>query len=165
MVYNKNWFFYREMAEIINLPPWNIFNFMKRYYFQEKKGNIYVIDWRDQRHRKYLGNRAYLMLLIWENDNIIIAKNEVLYTAPRHLRRSDSFLNKMRYLGAYNLTDNDIKELNLLHPGFALKQLHQWIKISNYGKKRFNSISLYRLSSTWNTFFPTSILWISNKKV
>ena len=98
------------------------------------------------------------MLLIWENDNIIIAKNEVLYTAPRQLRRSDSFLNKMRYLGAYNLTDNDIKELNLLHPGFALKQLHQWIKISNYGKKRFNSISLYRLSSTWNTFFPTSIL-------
>ena len=74
MVYNKNWFFYRAMAEIINLPFWNIFNFMKRYYFQEKRGNGYIIGSRDQ--RQWLGNRAYLMPLIWENDNIMIAKNE-----------------------------------------------------------------------------------------
>ena len=66
--------FYRAMAEIINLPFWNIFNFMKRYYFQEKRGNGYIIGSRDQRQR--LGNRAYLMPLIWENDNIMIAKNE-----------------------------------------------------------------------------------------
>ena len=47
---------------------------MKRYYFQEKRGNGYIIGSRDQRQR--LGNRAYLMPLIWENDNIMIAKNE-----------------------------------------------------------------------------------------
>ena len=63
------------MAEIINLSFWNIFNFMKRYYFQEKRGNCYIIGSRDQRQR--LGKRAYLMPLIWENDNIMIAKNEV----------------------------------------------------------------------------------------
>ena len=40
----KNWLFYRAMAEIINLPSWNIFNFMKRYYFQEKRGNGFVIQ-------------------------------------------------------------------------------------------------------------------------
>ena len=33
----KTVFFYRALAEIINLPSWNIFNFMKKYYFQEKK--------------------------------------------------------------------------------------------------------------------------------
>ena len=60
------------MAQIIHLPSWNTFSFMKRYYFQEKRGNDYVIGSRDQRQR--LGNRAYLMLLIWENDNTIIAK-------------------------------------------------------------------------------------------
>ena len=60
------------MAEIINMPSFDIFHFMKRYYFQEKRGNGYVIGSRDQRQR--LGNRAYLMLLIWENDNIAIAK-------------------------------------------------------------------------------------------
>ena len=47
---------------------------MKRYYFQEKRGNGYIIGSRDQRQR--LGNRAYLMPLIWENDNNMIAKNE-----------------------------------------------------------------------------------------
>ena len=72
------------------------------------------------------------MRLIWENDNIIIAKNEVFYTAPRHFRGPNSFLNKIRYLGAYNLTNDDMKELNSIHPGFSLKQLHKWVKISNY---------------------------------
>ena len=118
------------MAEIINMPSFDIFHFMKRYYFQEKRGNGYVIGSRDQRQR--LGNRAYLMLLIWENDNISIAKNEVFYTLPRQLSGSDSFLNKMRYLGTYNLTDDDMKGLNSLHPGFSLKQFHKWVKISNY---------------------------------
>ena len=90
---------------------------MKRYYFQEKRANGYVIGSRDQRQR--LGNRAYLMPLIWEND-IIMAKNEGFYTAPRHLRGSNSFLNKMKYFGTYNLTNDDMKELNSLHPGFSL---------------------------------------------
>ena len=52
----KTDFFYRAMAEIINLPSWNIFNFMKRYYFQEKRGNGFVIGSRDRRQR--LQNRA-----------------------------------------------------------------------------------------------------------
>ena len=51
---------------------------------------------------------------------------------PRQLRGSHSFLNKMRYLGTYNLTDDDMKELNSMHPGFSLKQLHKWVKIGNY---------------------------------
>ena len=37
------------LAEIINLPSWNIYNLMKRYYFQEKRANGYVIGSRDQR--------------------------------------------------------------------------------------------------------------------
>ena len=61
------------------------------------------------------------MLLIWENDNLIIAKNEVFYTVPRHFRGPNSFLNKIRYLSAYNLTNDDMKELNSIHPGFSLK--------------------------------------------
>ena len=38
----------------------------------------------------------------------------------------------MKYLGAYNLTNDDMKELNSLHPGFSLKQFHKWVKTSNY---------------------------------
>ena len=72
------------------------------------------------------------MPLIWKNDNIIIAKNKVFHTVPRHFRGPNSFLNKIRYLGAYNLTNDDMKELNSIHPGFSLKQLHKWVKISNY---------------------------------
>ena len=46
--------------------------FYEKILLQEKRGNGYVIGSRDQRQR--LGNRAYLMSLIWENDNTIIAK-------------------------------------------------------------------------------------------
>ena len=38
----------------------------------------------------------------------------------------------MKYLGAYNLSNDDMKELNSMHPGFAVKQLHKWVKTSNY---------------------------------
>ena len=72
------------------------------------------------------------MSLIWNNDNIIIAKNEIFYTAPRSLRGKNSFLNKMKFLGGYNLTDDDVKQLNSLHPGFSLKQLNRWAKVSDY---------------------------------
>ena len=37
------------------------------------------------------------MSLIWDNDNIIIAKNEIFYTAPRSLRGKNSFLEKMNF--------------------------------------------------------------------
>ena len=118
------------MAEIIDENSFDLLKVMKKYYFQEKRGNGYVIGSRDQRQK--LGHRAYLMLLIWDNDNIIIAKNEIFYTAPRSLRGKNSFLNKMKFLGGYNLTDDDVKQLNSLHPGFSLKQLNRWAKVSDY---------------------------------
>ena len=105
------------MAEIFNENSFDSLKVMEKYYFQEKGGNGYVIGSRDQRQK--LGDRAYLMSLIWDNDNIIIAKNEIFYTAPRSLRGKNSFLNKMKLLGGYNLTDDDVKELNWLHPGFS----------------------------------------------
>ena len=117
------------MAEIIDENSFDLLKVMKKYYFQEKRGNGYVIGSRDQRQK--LGHRAYLMLLIWDND-IIIAKNEIIYTAPRSLRGKNSFLNKMKFLGGYNLTDDDVKQLNSLHPGFSLKQLNRWAKVSDY---------------------------------
>ena len=118
------------MAEIFNENSFDSLKVMEKYYFQEKGGNGYVIGSRDQRQK--LGDRAYLMSLIWDNDNIIIAKNEIFYTAPRSLRGKTNFLNKMKFLGGYNLTDDDVKQLNSLHPGFSLKQLNRWAKVSHY---------------------------------
>ena len=61
------------MPEIINENSFDLLKVMKKYYFQEKRGNGYVISSRDQRQK--IGHRAYLMPLIWDdNDNIMIAK-------------------------------------------------------------------------------------------
>ena len=38
----------------------------------------------------------------------------------------------MKFLGGYNLTDDDVKQLNSLHPSFSLKQLNRWAKVSDY---------------------------------
>ena len=43
-------FFYRVMAEIINENSFDFLKVMKKYNFQEKRGNGYVIDPRDQTH-------------------------------------------------------------------------------------------------------------------
>ena len=118
------------MAEIANENFFDLLKAMKKYYFQEKRGNGYVIGSRDQRQK--LGHRAYLMPLIWDNDNIITAKNKIFYTLSKSLRGKNSFLNKMKFLGGYNLTDEDVKQLTLLHPGFSLKQLNRCAKVSDY---------------------------------
>ena len=55
-------FFYRVMAEIINENSFDFLKVMKKYNFQEKRGNGYVIGSRDQKQK--LGHRAYLMPLI-----------------------------------------------------------------------------------------------------
>ena len=102
---------------------------MKKCYFQEKRGNGYITASRDQRQK--LGHREYLMPLIGDND-IIFAKNETFYTAPRSLRGKKSFLNNMKFLGGYNLTDDDVKQFNSLHPGSSLKQLNRWAKVSDH---------------------------------
>ena len=117
------------MPEIINENSFDLLKVMKKYYFQEKRGNGYVIGSRGQRQK--LGHIAYIMPLISDNDDIIIAKNEIFYTAPRSLRGENS-LDKIRFLRGYNLTDDDVKQLNSLHPGFSLKQLNRWAKVGDY---------------------------------
>ena len=117
------------MPEIINENSFDLLKVMKKYYFQEKRGNGFVIGSRGQRQK--LGHIAYLMLLISDNDDIIIAKNEIFYAAPRSLRGENSF-DKIRFLRGYNLTDDDVKQLNSLHPGFSLKQLNRWAKVGDY---------------------------------
>ena len=87
-------FLYHAMAEIINENSFDLWKVLKNIIFK-KRGNGYVIGSRDQRQK--LGHRAYLMSLIWKNDNIIIAKNEIFYTAPRSLRGKNSFLDKMNF--------------------------------------------------------------------
>ena len=44
------------MAEITNENFFDLLKAMKKYYFQEKRGNGYVIGSRDQRQK--LGHRA-----------------------------------------------------------------------------------------------------------
>ena len=50
-------------------------------------------------------------------------KNEIFHIALRPLRGKNSFLDKIKLLGGFNLTDDDVKEFNSLHPGFSLKHL------------------------------------------
>ena len=83
---------------------------MKKFYYTEKKSNGYVIGTREQ--RQSLGNRSYLMPLIWENDNMWIAKNEIFYTTANAAQmRKKTFLKNIKYMGSYWLNDNGKKEL------------------------------------------------------
>ena len=43
-----------------------------------KKGNGYTIGHVDQ--RQAFGNRSYLMPIVWDNNDIWVAKNEIFYT-------------------------------------------------------------------------------------
>ena len=115
---------------------------MKKFYYTEKKSNGYVIGTREQ--RQSLGNRSYLMPLIWENDNMWIAKNEIFYTTANAAQmRKKTFLKNIKYMGSYWLNDNDKKQLRRLLISFSLEQFHSWMKVNGYILSCQNEVIFY----------------------
>ena len=117
---NRQWFtagkkIYNEvMCEKLTNPNFKLNAFMKKFYYTEKKGNGYIIGTRDQ--RRSLGRRSYLIPLIWNNDDIWIAKNEIFYTTANAAQmREKTFLKNIRYVGSYWLEDKDEKQLLIFH--------------------------------------------------
>ena len=61
--------------------------------------------------RKVLGNRKYLMPLIFDRNDIWIAPNEIFYaTANAAQMRGRTFLKQpgIKYMGSYTLNDDDL---------------------------------------------------------
>ena len=99
--------------------------FARQYYYVDKKGNGHA------NQRRALGNRSYLITIIFDIHNIWIAPNEMFYTtANTAQRRGRAFLKQvgMKYMGEYILNDNDQKELRSMLPNFQLKTFHKWMK-------------------------------------
>ena len=81
---------------------------MKNFYYTEKKVNGYAIGTHEQ--KQSLGNRSYLMSLIWENDNMWITKNEIFYTTANAAQiRKKYFLKNNKYMENYWSNDDDKK--------------------------------------------------------
>ena len=115
---------------------------MKKFYYTEKKGNGYAIGTREQ--RESLGNRSYLIPLIWENNNMWIAKNEIFYTTANAARmRKKVFLKNIKYMRSYWLNDNDKKQLQSLLVSFSLEQFHSWMKVDDYVISCQNEVIFY----------------------
>ena len=75
--------------------------------------------------RRALGNRSYLMPIVWDNDDISVAKNEIFYTTANSSQiRGRTFLTqkRMKYMGSHWLNDNDLKEIRTMLPNFQLQQ-------------------------------------------
>ena len=57
----------------------NLKAFTRQYYHVRKKRNGYAIGHLDQ--KRALGNKGYLMPIIFDVNNIWVAPNEIFYTA------------------------------------------------------------------------------------
>lgn len=75
----------------------------------------------DQRLR--LGNRKYMMPIVFVFNSLVVYFNEEFYTAD--VPRNNSFLkqNGIKDLGSYTLTKDDLAELNSMHSSFQLKNI------------------------------------------
>ena len=104
--------------------------FARKYYYVEKKRNGYAVGHVDQ--KKALGNRGYLMPIIFDRNDIWIASIEVFYTAANAAQLTGrTFLTQkgMKYIGSYTLNDNDQKNHRSMLSNFQLKQFHKWMKV------------------------------------
>ena len=135
---NKQWFssgndFFNEaICEKATSRSFILKEFGKKFYYTEKKGNGYAMGHNDQ--RRALGNRSYLTPIVWDNDDIWVAKNEIFYTTANSSQmRRRTFLTqkKMKYMGSRWLNDDDLKELRSMLPNFQLQQLHSWMKVND----------------------------------
>ena len=84
------------------------------------------------------------MPLIWDNDDIWIAKNEIFYTTANAAQmREKTFLKNIRYMGSYWLKDDDKEELRSLIPNFSLDQFHSWMKVDDRNISWQNEVIFY----------------------
>ena len=129
---NKQWlsfgpkFFNEAICEKVRNKNFNLKAFARQYYYVEKKGNGYAIGHIDQ--KKALGNRGYLMPIIFDRNNIWIAPNKIFYTTANAVQlRSRTFLTQhgMKYMGSYMVNVNDQNELHSMLPNFQLKVFHK----------------------------------------
>ena len=72
-------FFNETIWEKVTNRKFNLKAFGKKFYYTEKEGNGYAIGHVDQR-RASGRNRYYLMPIVWDNDDISVAKSEIFYT-------------------------------------------------------------------------------------
>ena len=118
-------FFNEAICQKVRNKNFNLKAFSRQYYHVEKKGNGYATGHLDQ--KKALGNRGYLMLIIFDKTEIWVTPNEMFYmTANAAPMRGKLFLtqNGMKYMGSYTLNVNDQKELRSMLPNFQLKVFH-----------------------------------------
>ena len=85
------------------------------------------------------------MPLIWDNDDIWIAKNEIFYTTANAAQmREETFLKNMKCMRSYWLKDNELKELRNLISDFSLKNLHLWMKVDDRYISWQNEVIFYQ---------------------
>ena len=97
-------FFNEAICKKVRNKNFNLKALARKYYYVEKKGNGYAIGLVDQ--KKALGNREYLMPIIFNRSDIWIAPNEIFYmTANAVNLRGKTFLTQegMKYMESYML--------------------------------------------------------------
>ena len=116
----------------------------RQYYHVEKRRNGYSAGHIS--HKKALGNRAYLMPIMYDRNDIWVAPNEIFYTTANAAQlRGKTFLtqNGMKYMKSYTLNDNDKKELRRILPNFQLKEFHKRIKVTLSAQNYQNELIFY----------------------
>ena len=131
----KKWFssgpelFNEAICEKVRNKNFNLTAFARQYYYVDKKSNGNAIGHADQ--RAALGNKKYLIPIIYDRNNIYVDPNEIFYTTENadHLRgRTFSRKRGMKNTGTYELTSDDLKELRRMLPNVLLKTLNKWMK-------------------------------------
>ena len=146
----KQWFssrtdlFNEAICKKATNRKFNLIEFGKKFHYTEKKGNGYAIGTIVQ--KRALGNRSYLVSIVWAIDDIWVDKNEIFYTTANSSQmRGRIFLTQkgMKYMGSYWLNDDDLKKFRSMLPNFQLVQFHKWMKVNDSNVSYQNELIFY----------------------
>ena len=90
-----------------------------------------------------MGNRGYLIPIIFGKTDIWVTPNEI-YDSKCSTNEVKHFLhNGMKYMGSYMLNVNDQKELRSVLSNFQLKVFHKWMKVKVSAQQYQNELIFY----------------------
>ena len=112
-----------DHCEKVNNRNFNLKQFVKKYYGNDKKGRFVIGNFSQ---RLALKNRKYMMPITFIFGNLHVVQNESFYTVENAAQmRNKTFLTQdgIEDMGSYKLTDEDLKELCNMLPNFQLTTL------------------------------------------
>ena len=140
-------------------------SFFWDFYENQKKETVYVVGTLAEWRKLAVKGEDDLMLFIIRNrNNVSITRNKIFLAAPTVIKhKPNGLLKNCRYLGDFQLDEQDTKTLKAMYPNFCFKYLSKYVRLpQTRDADKFNTNDMFLMQKTEYNKIPLVIADISS---